>query len=91
MNYPKDMAKQVIQFYKTTFDNSFSTMVMLQEQAEKLMKTFMDQAPWMNDDARKVLNQWTGVYQKGRDDYKKAMDEGYKKVEDYFNKFSQGS
>jgi hypothetical protein len=91
MNYPKDMAKQVIQFYKTTFDNSFSTMVMLQEQADKLMKTFMDQAPWMNDDARKVLNQWTGVFQKGRDDYKKAMDEGYKKVEDYFNKFGQGS
>ena len=23
MNYPKDMANQVIQFYKTTFDNSF--------------------------------------------------------------------
>ena len=33
MDYPKDMAKQVVQFYKTTFDNSFSTMVMLQEQA----------------------------------------------------------
>jgi len=91
MNYPKDMAKQVIQFYKTTFDNSFSTKVMLQEQAEKLMKTFMDQAPWMNDDGRKVLDQWIGVYRKGRDDYKKAMDEGYKKVEDFFGRFGQGS
>ncbi|HPC47399.1 MAG TPA: hypothetical protein PLW83_05095 [Deltaproteobacteria bacterium] len=89
MNYPKDMVKQVIQFYKTTFDNSFSTMVMLQEQAEKLMTTFMDQAPWMNDEARRVLDQWTSVYRKGRDDYKKAMDEGYKKVEEFFSKFGQ--
>ena len=28
MNYPKEMANQVIKFYKTSY-NSFSTMVML--------------------------------------------------------------
>jgi len=90
MTYPKDMAKQVIQFYKTTFDNSFGTLIMLQDQAEKLMKTFVEQAPWMNDDGRKVLEQWVGVYKKGRDDFKKAVDEGYTKVEDFFEKFGQG-
>lgn len=89
MNYPKDMAKQVIQFYKTTFDNSFSTMVMLQEQAEKLMRTFIDQAPWMNEEAKRVLEQWTSAYKKGREDFRKAMDDGYKKVEEYFEKFGQ--
>ena len=84
MNYPKEMAKQVIKFYKTTFDNSFSTMVMLQDQAEKLVKTFVEQAPGMSDEGRKVLDQWVSVYKKGRDDFKKAMDEGYAKVEDFF-------
>jgi polyhydroxyalkanoate synthesis regulator phasin len=87
MNYPKDMAKQVIQFYKTTFDNSFGTLVMLQDQAEKLLKTFVDQTPGMSDEGRKVLDQWTSVYKKGRDDFKKAMDEGYDKVEDFFDRF----
>ena len=90
MTYPKDMAKQVVQFYKTTFDNSFSTMVMLQEQAEKLLKTFVEQTPGMSDEGRKVLDQWTGVYKKGRDDFKKAMDDGYAKVNDFFDRFSQG-
>ncbi|HVN72401.1 MAG TPA: hypothetical protein VMU10_10315 [Desulfomonilia bacterium] len=89
MNYPKDMANQIIRFYKTTFDNSFSTMVMLQDQAEKLVRTFVEQAPGMSDEGRKVLDQWVGVYKKGRDDFKKAMDEGYEKVEDFFSKFSQ--
>ena len=89
MNYPKEMAKQVIQFYKTTFENSFSTMVMLQDQAEKLLKTFVDQAPGMGDEGKKVLDQWIGVYKKGRDDFKKAMDEGYAKVEDFFERFGQ--
>jgi hypothetical protein len=89
MDYPKDMAKQVIQFYKTTFNNSYSTMTMLQDQAEKLLKTFVEQSPGMNDEGKKVLEQWVGVYKKGRDDFKKAMDEGYAKVEDYFEKFSK--
>lgn len=89
MNYPKEMANQVIKFYKTTFDNSFSTMVMLQDQAEKLVRTFVDQAPGMSDEGKKVLDQWVSVYKKGRDDFKKAMDEGYAKVEDFFSRFSQ--
>lgn len=89
MDYPKDMAKQMIQFYKTTFDNSFNTMVMLQEQAEKLVKTFVSQAPGMGDEGKKVLDQWMGVYKKGREDFKKAMDEGYTKVDEFFDKFSK--
>ena len=89
MDYPKDMAKQVVQFYKTTFDNSFRTMVMLQEQAEKLMKTFIVQVPGMSDEGKKVLDQWMGAYKKGREDFKKAMDEGYSKVDEFFDKFSK--
>ena len=32
----KKMGQQMIDFYKTTFDNSFNTMMMLQEQMERL-------------------------------------------------------
>ncbi len=28
---PKKMAKQMLEFYKSTFDNSFSAMLMLQD------------------------------------------------------------
>ena len=62
-------------------------MVMLQDQAEKLLKTFVEQTPGMSDEGRKVLDQWVSVYKKGRDDFKKAMDEGYAKVEDFFSRF----
>jgi division protein CdvB (Snf7/Vps24/ESCRT-III family) len=86
MEYPKEITKQVISFYKTTFENSYSTMVMLQEQAEKLMKTILDQAPWMTDDGRKALDQWVGAYRKGREEFKKSVDDGYKKVEEFFSK-----
>lgn len=32
----KKMGKQMMDFYKTTFDNSFSAMTMLQEQMERM-------------------------------------------------------
>ena len=33
---PKKMGKQMIDFYKTTFDNSYSAMMMLQEQMDRM-------------------------------------------------------
>ena len=81
---PLKMAKQMIDFNKATFDNSFSSMVLLQEQSEKMVKAFMDQATWLPEEGKKVLNEWVTAYKKGREEFKKMVDESYKKVDDYF-------
>ena len=33
---PKKMGKQMLDFYKTSFDNSYNAMMMLQEQMDRL-------------------------------------------------------
>ncbi len=81
---PFELAKQMIEFNKTTFDNSFSMMVMLQEQMEKTVSSFVEQAAWLPEDGRKVLGDWVSTYKKGREDFKKLVDESYKKVDAYF-------
>lgn len=81
---PFELAKQMIDFNKATFDNSFSMMVMLQEQMEKTVNTFAQQATWLPDEGRKVLGEWVSTYKKGREDFKKLVDESYKKVDSYF-------
>ncbi len=81
---PLKLAKQMIDFNKATFDNSFSSMVLLQEQSEKMVKAFLDQANWLPEEGKKVLNEWVTAYKKGREDFKKMVDESYKKVDDYF-------
>ena len=80
----KQVVRQMIDFQKASFDNSFSAMVMIQEQAEKMAKTFLDQANWLPDDGKGVLNQWIGAYKKGRDEFKKSVDENFQKVDEYF-------
>jgi len=85
------IAKQMIDFQKTTFDNTFNAMALLQEQAESMASTILDQATWMPEEGRKAVNDWLKAYKKGREDFKKGVDENFTKVEDFFNTFDKGT
>jgi len=80
----KMLFKQMIDFNKSAFENSFNAMVMLQEQAERAANTILDQATWLPEDGRKAIQDWADSYKKGRDDFKKLIDENYSRVEAYF-------
>ncbi|NLJ29290.1 MAG: hypothetical protein GX433_14970 [Deltaproteobacteria bacterium] len=82
---PLKMAKQMIEFNKATFDNTFNAMVLIQEQTEKAVNTFLEQAAWLPEEGKKLLNEWVANYKKGREEFKKNVDESYKKVEAYFS------
>ena len=75
----------MIEFNKNVFDNSFSAMSALQDQAEKLMLSILDKAVWFPEEGKKTMTDWISSYKKSRDDFKAAADESYKKAADYFN------
>jgi len=79
----KMMAKQMLDANKATFDSSFKAMVMLQEQSEKMTATLLEQATWFPDEGKKMIREWIEACRKGRDDYKKVVDDGYKRVADF--------
>ncbi len=76
--------KQMIDFNKATFDNSFSAMVMVQEQTEKMISTMLEQATWLPEEGKKAISEWANAYKKGSRDFKKAVDDNYQKVETFF-------
>ncbi|MGD2099764.1 MAG: hypothetical protein PVG35_19465 [Desulfobacterales bacterium] len=80
----KQIARQMIQFNKTAFDNSFNAMTMVYEQNEKMVTTFLQQATWMPEEGRKAIENWMQSYKKGCEDFKKMADENYQKVEAFF-------
>jgi len=81
----KQILKQMIDLHKTYFDNSFNAMVVLQEQTETMINSFMSQSSWLPEEGKNVLDEWVNAYKKGRDDFKAAVDENFKKVEGYFS------
>jgi hypothetical protein len=81
---PKQIAKQMIDFQKATFDNSFNAMGMVQEQAERMVNMSLSQATWLPEEGKKAIEDWIGAYKKGCEDFKKTVDDNFKKVEDFF-------
>ena len=83
---PKQVAKQMIAFNKAAFDNNFSAMSALHEQTEKMINKFWEKSPMFPEEGKKVISEWLKTYKNGCEDFKKTMDENFKKVEDFFNK-----
>jgi hypothetical protein len=82
----KELVKQMVELHKTSFDNSFSMLTTLQEQMEKMVDSFVAQAPWLPEDGKKAIGNLVVTYKRGREDFKKLVDDGYKKVEDFLAK-----
>jgi hypothetical protein len=80
----KKILKQMVEFNKATFDNSFNAMVMLQEQNERMANTLIDQATWLPEEGKKAITEWVSAYKKGRETFKNNVEDSFKKVLDYF-------
>jgi len=77
---PHKMIKQMVEFQKTTFDNSFSALAMLQDQTEKVVESFVGQATWLPKEGRDAIDNWLNAYKTGRGEFKKTVDENFQKV-----------
>ena len=80
----KQIVRQMMEFNKKAFDNSFSAMSELQDQTEKLMMNFLDKAEWVPEEGKKARQDWSANYKKSRNDFKAAADDGYRKVAEFF-------
>ena len=79
----KKMGQQMMDFYKTSFENSFNTLMMWQEQMERLGTMYWGQMVNLPEEAKKDLTEWTTSYKKNCAEFKKGMDEGFKKLESF--------
>lgn len=75
-------AKQMIDFQKATFDNTFNTIVRMQDQAEKMTTDVIGQIPWMPEESKKAFGDSLQMFKKARDDYKKVVADGFAKMEE---------
>lgn len=81
---PKQILKQMIDFNKAAFDNAFTNIAMLQEQMERVINMLIDQSTGMTEESKKAVKDWSTIYKKGFEDYKRTVDENFKRVESFF-------
>lgn len=74
--------KQTLGFQKTIFDNSFSAMIVIQDQTEKMMNSYLDQLPWVTDESKSSMKASVDMAKKARADFKTAVEDGFSKFEE---------
>jgi polyhydroxyalkanoate synthesis regulator phasin len=79
----KQIFRQMVEFNKGAFNNAYNAMVMVQDQNETLANSMLNQATWMPEEGKKAVREWVEAFKKGREEYKKSVDEAFKKVEDF--------
>jgi hypothetical protein len=77
--------KQLITMQKNFFDNAFEATCRLQDQAEEMNEALFKNMPFMTDPGKKMVDDAVAMGKKARDSYKKAVDEGFARLEDLFN------
>lgn len=80
----KVIAKQIINFNKANFDNTFDAITVLQNHSEKMVDLFLEQATIFPPEGKKVIAEWMESFRKGRKDFKVSVDDHFKTVEDFF-------
>lgn len=81
---PKKIFKQMIIFNKTAFDSSFSVISALQEQTELMLNLYIERLAGFPEEGKKTINEWVEVYNKGIRDFQAAVNDSFKKVDDFF-------
>ena len=82
---------QVLDFQKSTFNNTYNTLMKIQEQSEKIADSLMKDNATIPAEGRKILDEWKLVFKKGQSEIKKSIDEGFSKAETFFNESNQST
>jgi hypothetical protein len=77
-------AKQMLDFNRTTFANTFGAMCLYQEQSEKMMTAFVEKADWIPSEGKKAITDMAATFRQSCSEFKKAVDENFVKAEALF-------
>lgn len=80
---------QVLDFQKNTFNNTYNTLLKIQEQSEKIADSFLKDNAAIPAESKKILDEWRLVLKKGQTELKKSIDETFSKAESFFSDTSQ--
>ena len=82
-------ALSVLDFEKTTFDNTFKLIDKLQKQTETLVKTYVGKAEWMPEEGRAMVQDWTRMLQSNRREFLKTVDKSFEYMTQYVRRLEE--
>ncbi len=81
----KTLMKQLLEFNKTSFNNTYNTMIMMQEQAERMTSTLINHPTLLTDEGKNTIEDWVKVFKTKRDEYQDIVNSNFKKLEEFID------
>ena len=76
------MARGFVSLQKQSFNNFIDAMAIFQDQAERTNRLLADQMG-IDEKAQEFADQWRTVVKKGRDDFRKQINDTYTRMEEF--------
>ena len=73
----KKISRQVFDFQKSVFNNTFDTMLKLQEQSSSMTASLMGENKFLPEEGRKTLEEWRLSLRNNQFEFKKTLDDSY--------------
>lgn len=80
----KGAGTDALKLMKAAFDMSFANVVKMQDLTEKMMRESAEMGKSIQADTAKMADLVIESAKKGRTEYKKAVEEGFKKAEESY-------
>jgi hypothetical protein len=86
MNWMEDMNPtkigiQMLNFQKSAFNNTYNSMLLIQQQTEAMTESLLKNIPGISEE-------WNIIVKNNQENVKKAVDEGFLKAESYLSAVS---
>ena len=75
------IAKQAIDFQKSTFNSWYNAVTMVQDQAASAVETMMNQTSLVPEDGRQAIKGWVSACQEERNRFKSYVEDSFSGLE----------
>jgi hypothetical protein len=80
---PKAVGEDILKLMKGSFDATFDNVTKIQDLNEKMLRELLEKGEEAQADVVKMMNESIENAKKGRDEYRKTMEDGFKKMEEF--------
>jgi len=77
----KKMLSKTIGLQKTAFTNTLAIISSMQQHGEDLLKTTLEQSPWLPESSKDACLYWADCYSKYLENFKSVADQGFAAIE----------
>jgi hypothetical protein len=80
-NAKETVKETIIDTSRKAYNYNFDILNAVQDQGEKALNAVLDQAPWINGEHRKTVDNWIGSAKDIQNNVKTVLDENFKTFE----------